>query len=227
VPTNFCSSRLESRLLTCALLLAIAGCGRPSGPPPREASPDPSAAIDAFRRFALEPARLPPPSVTSEAVQASSGSVSGTARVVRAEDEGWNHWPGPDHRLFNHRWAWLVEMSVHGPTDLVWVPEHTRLELNDAGRVVPPAPTADDVLGDLLFWALAQERHALGDDLVARTRGAGAFRGRYLTEREPGRWEGLVAFPLGEHYDLHVVAARLTASFAHGDEVEELVWVFP
>jgi len=222
----FVNSRMP--LFQAALLLVtISACGRPRGAPPTSEGPDPSQAIRAFRAFALAPARLPPPSVTLEPVSVAGDTLAGTAQVVRVEDEPWNTWPGRELRLFNHRWAWVVDVSVDGPEGLVWRPQSTRLELNDADTVLPVAPTADDVLGDLLFWALEQERHALGDDLVARTRGAGPFRGHYLDQAASGRWEGVLAFPLGDHHDKHVVAARLTIAFDTPSGREELVWVFP
>jgi len=215
-------------VLCMAIALATMSCSRARVLPPAEPTAEPSEAIRAFRDFALAPARLPPPSVTMERVSVDGAGVRGTARVVRAEEEGWNAWPGRELRLFNHRWAWVVEVSVDGPEGMAWRPQGSRLELNDERTVLLPAPSADDVLGDLLFWALEQERHALGEDLAARTRGAGPFRARYLTQRsEAGRWEGVLAFPLGEHYDRHVVAARLTLAFDLPSGTEELVWVFP
>jgi len=184
--------------------------------------------MERFRSFALEPARLPPPSVEPEAAAADAGLV-GAATLRRPEDEAWNLGPDGAPVLFNDRWVWLVELELTSEEGkpISWVSDDTTLELNDPDTVLRAATTPDDVLGDLLFWALQQERAGVPGDLVARTRTAGGFRSRYLHRTgSDGHLEGLVAFPAAELDGLHVVAARLKVPVVHDGTTTTLVWVF-
>ncbi len=216
-----------SLFLVGTLVWAIAPCGcvgRRVGPP-EPPTEDLTLALERFRAFSLAPARLPPPSVDPGWQAMTVDGISARARLVTPEEGGWNTWPGDELRLFNDRWAWLAEVEVEGPKGLLWDPSRTVLELNDDRHALTAAARADDLLGDLLFWALQQERTALGDDLVARTRAAGGFREAYLGPTEQGLG-GIIAFPAGEHDGLHVVAARLTLGVVVDGARRELVWVF-
>jgi hypothetical protein len=184
--------------------------------------------LERFRAFALEPARRPPPSLELVAPGEGPGLV-GDAQVVQAEAASWNQGPDGSPVLFNDRWLWLVwvEVSSTEGKPISWVADQTTLELNDPDTVLRAAPLPDDVLGDLLFWALQEERAGLAGDLVARTRTAGGFRSRYLprTGRD-GTLRGLVAFPAADVDGLHVVAARLSMPIVHDGARVPMVWVF-
>ncbi|MEQ1566995.1 MAG: hypothetical protein ABMA64_15235 [Myxococcota bacterium] len=203
-------------------------CGCPRGPdlPAPAEREEAIARIAAYRTFALAPARTPPPSLDVERVEISDGSVRATLWVVRPEAAGWNTWTDGGPRLFNNRGALLFELDVRGPGPLGWLPEGAVLEINDGRTVLGAASSAEVLLGDLLFHALLEERWAIDGDLVARTRGAGPFRGAYLPPVADGPLRGVVAFPLppGET-DLHVVALRLTLPVVAADGDHELVWV--
>lgn len=215
---------VEPRRWSAVIALVIAGCGG-RAPRPPQALPDEAAhAMDQFVAFALEPARLPPPSIDAAPVRATAGPVVGEARLVRAEDASWNSWPGEELRLFNHRWAWVVEVDIDGPGHLEWLPRDTTLELNEPELRLAAAAHADDVLGDLLFWALQAERSDRGESLTTRLRAAGPFRGAYLPRHGVDGLQGLVAFPAAETADLHVVAARLTVPVRAAGKVHELVF---
>lgn len=215
---------VEGRLAKGMIVLTISGCASrvPAPPPPLAAEAE--DAMDRFVAFALEPARLPPPSIADDPVRAASGPVVGEAHLVRAEEADWNSWPGEELRLFNHRWAWVIEVSIEGPGVLEWLPDDTTLELNEPDLRLAAAPHADDVLGDLLFWALQSERADRGESLTTRLRAAGPFRGAYLPLRGDGALAGVVAFPAAETSDLHVVAARLTVPVRAAGRVHELVF---
>jgi len=204
----------------------LAGCQPRIGPPPTALDPRAAEAMERFVAFSLDPARLPPPSLDPE-VELEVDGVSARARLVRAEEASWNSWPGPRMRLFNHRWAWVVALRLEGEGAIGWVPEGTTLELNDPDTVLSPATHPDEVLSDLLFWALQQERADLGDELAARLRAAGPFRAAYLPSTGEDVLEGLLAFPAGDAAELHVVAARLTVGVEVEGEPSELVFVFP
>ena len=200
---------------------ASAGCGARRVPAPPPESGAVAGAMERFRTFALAPARVPPPSLDGGWV----GAAGARARLVRPEEAGWNAWADAEMRLFNDRWAWVAEVAIDAP-GARWVAAGTTLELNDTTTVLRAASIADEVLGDLLFWAIEQQRHGLGEDLAARTRAAGAFRAAYLRADERGL-RGLIAFPAADHDGLHVVAARLTVRTVDGFGIERnWTWVF-
>lgn len=184
--------------------------------------------LQAFRAEALEPARIPPPSISQTSQETASGSVSGRARLLRPEDAPWNRWVDGGSRLFNNRAALLFELSLRGPGPLSWDPEATRLELNDEQTVLPAAPTAEVLLAQLLFHAYLERQWGFDGDLVNRTRGAGPFRMAYAPPVGAGdELSGIVAFPLDEVPEgLHVVAMRLTVPVMARDGLHRLVWIF-
>ena len=187
--------------------------------------------IASYRQYALEPARIPPPSVSRSVRELRDGSIVGRARIVRPEEAEWNQWVDGGPRLFNNRIALVFEVEVEGPGPISWDPDGTRLEVNDERTVLPVAPSAELLLGDLLFHAYLEEQWALDGDLVSRTRGAGPWRSAYLPAiAHGGLLGGVVAFPLVEGdsalFDLHVVALRLTLPVVAEDGPHELVWVF-
>jgi hypothetical protein len=154
------------------------------------------------------------------------GEVRGIARWIRAEEASWNAWPGRRMRLFNHRWAWVVHLDLEGPGTLAWQPSATTLELNDPSQRLTAAALPDEVLSDLVFWALQQERAASGDDLVSRLRAAGPFRAAYLPAAGERHLAGVIAFPAAEHAEQHVVAARLTVAVELDGEPMQMEFVF-
>jgi hypothetical protein len=190
--------------------------------------------IESFSAFALQPATLAPPSIAFEELTAQAGSVVVRARPLLPEEQHWNRWSDGSARLFNNRMAHLYSVEVEGPGPLLWDPDATTLELNDGSRVLVASPTADPVIGDLLYRALQQEKWALDGDLTERTRGAGPFRSAYLPRSGRERIAGVVAFPvaaesmeeLAELSTLHVVAVRLTVSVADQTGLQRAVMVF-
>lgn len=182
--------------------------------------------IALFQRERLEPARIPPPSV-APAEPLEVDGISATARLLRPEEAEWNRWTSKGSRLFNNRAAMLFEIRIEGPAPVRWRPEGTRLELNDQRTILTPAPSGEVMLGELLFYAYLEEQWAIEGDLVDRTRGAGPFRAAYLPAiTEEGPLVGVLAFPLGESYDVHVVAMRLTLAVATAKGTRDLVWLF-
>ena len=181
-----------------------------------------------FESFALDPARQPPPSIDLAWQAPQAGAVTARARLLLPEEAAWNQAPDGSPLLFNDRWVWLAEVELDAGPSATWVADETTLELNDPEMVLSAAAIADDVLGDLIFWALQEERAGLGEGLVARTRAAGGFREAYLPRRvaagEP--LTGLVAFPAVDADGLHVVAARLTLAVDVEGRREQVVWVF-
>ena len=214
-------------LLASAAVLVLGGCHRPGVPLSSGTREATSEGVAAFRAFALEPARLPPPSLEPVS-EATEGALWGRAEVLRPEEAPWNRGPrGPV--LFNDRWVWLVHLHVASSEGkpISWVADRTTLELNDPDTVLPAAPSPGDVLADLLFWALQEERAGLPGDLVARTRAAGGFRAAYLPRTgSDGVLDGVIAFPAAEAEGTHVVAARLRVPIVHDGSTRRMEWVF-
>jgi hypothetical protein len=157
---------------------------------------------------------------------AESGGLTAFAELVQPEHAIWNQAPDGSPLLFNDRWVLLATVRVQGE-NLLWLPERTSLELNSPDVSLAAASVPDDVLGDLLFWALQEERAGLGEGLVARTRHAGGFRQAYLKPvGVDGQLTGVVAFPAVDVEGMHVVAARLTVGVMDGDVERQLVFVF-
>lgn len=188
--------------------------------------------IAEFRGRALDPARIPPPSIDPGARVAEAGTVRATAAPLRPEDADWNRWPDGTARLFNDRAALLFAVRIEGTGPIRWVPAATRLEVNDPTTSLSVSSSGELLLGELLVNAYLEERHGLDGDLVERTRAAGPFRARYLPlAAADGVLEGVLAFPLvsegrpiGED---HVVALRLTVGVVGDvDGAATLVFVF-
>ena len=218
----------------CTLLFALfaGGCRHTVA-----ATPEPDLAgvgqrLEEFRRRSLDPAKIPPPSVTDQALEVSVGTVHGTARWVRAEDAEWNQWPGDGPRLFNNRAALVVAIRVVGTGPIRWVPAATRLEVNDSRTSLLAAASGEPLIGELLVNAFLEERYGFAGDLVERTRAAGAFRSAYLPlTSAAGVLDGVLAFPLVSDGraigDDHLVALRLTVSVVgEADGPATLSWVF-
>lgn len=214
-------------MLAACLVGAALSCKRPtwdfSGPVDRESA---AAELDAFERTWLDPARIPPPTVSMDAREATDGAVRVTVTPLRPEDAAWNTWPGPTLRLFNNRAALLFEVSVEASGPVRWIPERTGLELNVEGDPIAPAQTADELLVPVLRAALLQESYGLSGDHVERTRGAGPFRSGYLAlgHAEPPL-VGLIGFPLHDP-EQHVVAMRLTLAVEAADGPHTLVLLY-
>lgn len=216
-------------LLACGLLFA--GCPRRGAPLAAGERDAAQERISAYRAYALEPARIPPPTVSRTEREVHDGPIVGHARIVRPEEADWNQWVDGGPRLFNNRVALLFQLEIGGPGPISWNPDDTRLEVNDERMVLPVAPSAEILLAELLFHAYLEEQWALDGDLVNRTRGAGPFRSTYLPSIDlDDDLDGVIAFPLavGETllYDLHVVALRLTVPIVAEDGTHDLVWVF-
>ncbi|MEZ4321165.1 MAG: hypothetical protein R3F61_27040 [Myxococcota bacterium] len=220
------------------LVSGIAACG------PRTASVVESGArqeteviLERFRSYRLEPAGIAPPTLGTPSALTSRDSVTGSVELVRAEDAEWNQWPGSTSRLFNNRMAYLFQVEITSSEPVRWLPERTRLELNEEGNVFHAAPSQEVLLEDLLFWAYHQERSVLDGDLALRARAAGPLREAYLQTAPDTLLSGLVAFPLvttpdNEKYyrhvdpaDYHVVSMRLTLALQTATGVEQLVWM--
>jgi hypothetical protein len=205
----------------------LGACHRPGVSPGSETREVAAEGVESFRAFALDPARLPPPSLETRA-EVEAGALRARAELVQPEQASWNQ--GPDGPvLFNDRWAWLVKVHVESTEGkpISWVADQTTLELNDPDTVLVAARQPDDLLGDLLFWALQEERNGLPGDLVARTRTAGGFRTAYLPRTgSAGVLDGLIAFPAADVEGLHVVAARLKVPIVHDGATVPVVWVF-
>lgn len=207
------------------------GCGRHGVPVAIDQRQDAQDRIASYCRYALEPARIPPPSVSRAEREVRDGPIVGRARIVRAEEAEWNQWMDQGPRLFNNRMALIFEIEIDGPGPISWDPDRTLLEVNDDRTVLPVAPSAEVLLGELLFHAWLEEQWALDGDLVSRTRGAGPWRSAYLPAIvHGGGLGGVIAFPLiaGDTalFDLHVVALRLTLPVIAEDGQHDLVWVF-
>ena len=211
------------------LLCGSWGCGRG----PRTSVPPVSAVRQAavsrelhrFSQWWLAPARLPPPSLSRTAAVVV-GDLSATAEVVVPEDADWNQWPD-GVRLFNNRAAvvFRVVLRHQGGDALSWRPDQTFVEVNRPGNPLPAASTAEDMLRPLISAALQQERWVLEGDLVARTRGAGAFRAAYLPAQPATPLDGLVAFAVPPEWEPVPVGA-LRLRFAVEGLDEPLVFVF-
>ena len=179
--------------------------------------------IAAFRAWALEPARLPPPGVDPGPL-ALEGDFKAVARVVRAEDASWNQWgSAKEPLLFNNRVALLFEVDLDAPGNVVWNPDGTWLEVNRPEDRLSAVRSAEHLLADLSWHALQQERFLLEGDLVQRTRHAGGFREAFVRDGEG--LHGLIAFTLPEP-DRHIGALRLTVAFEVDGTPRSLVWVF-
>ncbi len=183
--------------------------------------------LDRWRRAALHPAGIAPPSIAEASGSAERGGVHVRAALVRPEEASWNGWGDGTARLFNDGAAFLVEVSIEADGPVSWSPVRTILEVNDARLAVAAAPSAEPLLTELLFHAWLEERWWLEGDLSERARAAGPFRAAYLPSRsEDGHLAGIIAFPLGEHARDHVVALRLTLALEVGGEPTEARIVF-
>lgn len=193
-----------------------------------------AAEVDAYRRYALEPARLAPPTVRWDAREVAHEHLTARVTPIRPEDAAWNRWPDGTSRLFNNRMAHVFLVHVTGEGPLAWTPSATTLDLNHEDNRLAAAPNAEALLGELTYWAVMQERGLLPGDLAARTRASGPFRASYLPLRVEGDvLEGLVAFPILPPEDgdpdlsaLHVVALRLTLAVETPRGAQHLVWLF-
>lgn len=188
--------------------------------------------IQAWSAWALAPSGLAHPQVPRDAQTLHRGATFVTVSYVRPEDADWNTWPDGNLRLFNNRMGHMFEVRSNLPQDARLSIEHTQLELNSPDYLVAVAEAPDRFLDPLVNFALMQERASVDAGLVARLRGAGAFRASWLTFRGD-EWEGLVGFPVvgmnsPQHAvvspELHIVAMRLTLAFKVDKTVEE--WVF-
>lgn len=218
--------------LSAAFLL---GCPRLAAPPSSADRTRVVERIAAYRADMLDNARIPPPSVDPGPRSSSDGAVSGTAAPLRPEDAPWNQWIDGGPRLFNNRAALLFDVAFTGPGPLAWDASAARLEVNDERTVIAAAPSAEVLLGELLFNAYLEEQWGVDGDLLNRTRGAGPFRAAYLPDvGEADALTGVIAFPLSASNDpsstdrseIHVVAMRLTVPITAADGPHELVWVF-
>ena len=216
--------RVVAMFLVCAGATLVGCPGRK--PPIVQYSEQESArgAIEQFRNWTLDPARLPPPSVQVGPLRNQGEGLSGTAMLLRPEDAGWNQW-GPDALplLFNNRVALLFELQVPIEGEVRWIPEASWLEVNTPDARVPAVPSAEHLLADLSWHALQQERWLLEGDLVQRTRNAGGFREAFVQDGEG--LSGVVAFALPDP-DVHIGALRLTVMVQVDGAPHELVWVF-
>jgi hypothetical protein len=182
--------------------------------------------LSAFERTWLEPAKIPPPTVTLEPRTLEEGAVTVTVNPLRPEDAAWNAWPGPTVRLFNNRAALMFEVTVDGGGRVAWLPDRTGLELNEVGNPLPPAHTPDELLVPVLRAALLQEGYGLEGDAVERTRAAGPFRTAYLPLGPvDSPMTGVIGFPLLEP-DRHVVAFRLTLAVLAPDGTHTLSFLY-
>ncbi len=180
----------------------------------------------AFERSWLEPARIPPPTVTLEEKEAADGAVVVRVNPLRPEDAAWNTWPGSTLRLFNNRAALLFEVTVEADGPVRWIPEATGLELNEVGNPLRPAQTADELLVPVLRAALLQEGYGLEGDYVERTRAAGPFRSAYLgLDAAPAPMHGVIGFPLADP-DKHVVALRVTIALQGPDGAHAVPFLY-
>ena len=190
--------------------------------------------IDAFRRYALEPALIAPPTFDATEQQAESGALRVVAKLLPAESAAWNAWPDGTLRLFNNRVAHLFEVEIAGDGPIGWIPAGTTLELNDPETVLVAAPGPEVLLHDLVLLALQAEQQLLDSGLTERTRGAGAFRSAYLAPAGSDRLRGLIAFPLwaedpakqGPLSEKHVVAMRLTLAVVDRDGPRQVEIVY-
>lgn len=197
-------------------------------------------ALARFIAYRLEPAKVAPPTLSPQGGLVIKGDLEGTARLVQAEDEGWNDWNGEGPRLLNNTMAHWFQVEIRSRSGLPvrWLPSRTSLELNEPGNVLQPAATQEELLEELLFFAYQQERQVLEGDLVERIRGGGQLRAAYI-DAEWSQLQGLIAFPLtldtstapflaqgGMPADYHVVSMRLTVAVETPRGVEELVWMF-
>lgn len=190
--------------------------------------------LRAFVAFTLAPAAVAPPSVAWDDREVASGPLRARVTPVRPEDAAWNRWSDGSSRLFNNRVAQLFLVRIEGPGPMAWRPRESMLELDGPALRLAAVGGADELLGELTFWALMQERWLLDGDLAARTRAAGPFRDAYLPRTdEAGVLEGLVAFELMDPThpervvaDEHIVGMRLTLAVETNERVERLVWLF-
>jgi len=165
------------------------------------------------------------PTIEFAPLKSEGEQLTGSATPMMPEDASWNQWP-TGARLFNNRAAWVFDVHLEGGHDLRWLPDGTKLELNEPGAGLKPSPVPDDVIRPLLVAALEEERSFIEGDLVQRTRAAGPFRQAYLPLGERhGSLRGLVAFPTGGDWE-HVTGLRLTLSVAVDGRATTLEWVF-
>lgn len=169
--------------------------------------------LEQFVDYWLRPARVAPPSIDPAPRTQTVGDLEVTVTPFQVEQAAWNQWRGEGARLVNNRVAHWFSVRATSDGDLLWVPEDTKLLVNDPEHATRPLPTPDDVILPLLRAALEQQRWGLPGDLVQRTRAAGPFRTAYLSSAGlGGDISGAVAFPRDDATP-HVVAYRLTLAF--------------
>lgn len=221
----------QMRALCSFFLVACGGSPRPTVVHPAEQA-EVEGDLRAFVRYALEPARIAPPTVTWEPREIEVDGVRARITPLRPEEAGWNRWSRGEARLFNNRMAYLFLVRVEGPGPLAWSPRESTLELNGPMNRLVAAGAPDELLSEITFWAVLQERLLLEGDLADRIRGAGPFRASYLPlHSSDSVLEGVIGFPLGLERgaalsELHVATLRLTLRIQAGDRPRELVWVF-
>ena len=188
--------------------------------------------IQAWSKWALEPSGLAHPQIPRGAQTQVRETTFVTVSYVRPEDAEWNTWPDGNLRLFNNRMGHMFEVQTNLPQEARLSVERTQLELNRPDYLLAVAEAPDRFLDPLINFALMQERSSVDAGLVARLRGAGAFRASWLTY-QGDEWNGLVGFPVVGRAspqpaaispELHIVAMRLTVAFEVDNAVQE--WVF-
>ncbi|MBN2800804.1 MAG: hypothetical protein JXX28_16805 [Deltaproteobacteria bacterium] len=218
--------RIFLRFLFFGSVLAGAGC-----PHPAQRSPNgPGRAqveveLSDFTRYWLGPSLVAPPTLGSPEAEVEVGGLEGLAAWVSVEDSAWNQWPGYGSRLFNGRQYLVFSVTVLGDRPLRWVPERSRLEVNEAGAGLAAVAHPDELLTPLMVGALEQQRWHLEGDLAERVRGAGALRAAYLpTAEQGGALHGLVAFPAPAD-EAQIAAMRLTLRVMSGGVPTDVVWL--
>ncbi len=209
---------------TC-IAIVLVSCAKPPLPIPAEAERRAIATdLADFEAWWLAPSRIAPPTIDFVPVEQSVGGNVVTVTPIRAEEEDWNRWPGPTHRLFNNRAGLLFDVRIDG--EAAWIPVSSRLNVNELPTGLPAVATPDDLLLPLLRAALLQEQWALDGSLVERTRAAGPYRAAYLQRNalDPDG-HGIVGFQLPDP-ELHVTSANLTLVFRDASGLHSATWEF-
>jgi hypothetical protein len=183
-----------------------------------------------FSRYWLGPARVAPPTISFEPESKEIATLRAVVTPFRAEDAGWNQWPGPDYRLFNNRVGYFFDVQAidGGSKPLAWIPQKTTLKLFGADSEMIAASNPDDLLAPLLRAAFEESHVTTDGDLVERTRAARGFRTAYLPTGPTEALEGVIGFPLAHpgDADRHVIGMELTLAVRTETGVHQLVWTY-
>lgn len=178
-------------------------------------------------RSLLEPAFVPPPGVDPSPQERRLPGVGVEVRPLRPEEVAWNQWDAETSRLFNNAAGYLWAVQIESSSTLRWLPDQSRLLVNEQANEFSPSPTPSVVLRELALLSQWQRTGEAPYDFQSRLAAATPFKERYLPLTvPPGDHAFVVLFP-APAARLDPVAMQLELAFyREGRGVERFSYLF-